>query len=87
MSNKLTIISNLFEGKEIRRVWNSEKGDYYFSVVDVISVLSNSNNPRKYWSILKNRLKNEGSELTTKCSQLKLKSSDGKYYDQDVLDT
>ena len=85
--NKLETITNLFEGREIRSIWDSEKEDYYFSVVDVISALTNSPEPRKYWSVMKNRLKKEGSELTTVCSQLKLKSSDGKYYNQDVLDT
>lgn len=85
--NKLETISNLFEENEIRSVWDSEKEDYYFSVVDVIGALTESLNSRKYWSVLKNRLKKEGSELTTKCSQLKLKSKDGKFYKQDVLDT
>ena len=85
--NKLDTVSNLFKGKEIRSIWNSEKEDYFFSVVDVISALTDSNEPRKYWSVLKTRLKKEGSQLTTNCSQLKLKSSDGKYYKQDVLDT
>ena len=85
--NKLDTITNLFEGTEIRSIWDKEKEDYYFSVVDVIGALTNSAEPRKYWSVLKTRLKKEGSELTTKCSQLKLKSSDGKYYNQDVLDT
>ena len=87
MKDKIQIISNLFEGKEVRSVWDSEKEDYYFSVVDVVEVLTNSNEPRKYWSVLKLRLRKEGSELTTNCSQLKLKSKDGKYYKQDVLDT
>ena len=86
-NNRLETISNLFEGKEIRSVWNAEKEDYYFSVVDVVGALTDSNKPRKYWSVLKTRLKKEGSELTTNCSQLKLKSGDGKYYNQDVLDT
>jgi hypothetical protein len=86
-NSKLETISNLFEGKEIRSVWNSEKEEYYFSVVDVIEALTSSKEPRKYWSVLKTRLKKEGSELTTKCSQLKMKSSDGKYYNQDALDT
>ena len=54
---------------------------------DVVSALTESDNSRKYWSVLKLRLKKEGSELTTNCSQLKLKSSDGKYYNQDVFDT
>ena len=87
MKNKLETISNLFEDKEIRSVWDSEKEDYYFSVVDVINALAEPHNARKYWSSLKSRLKKEGSQLTTKCSQLRLKSSDGKYYMQDVLDT
>lgn len=87
MNNKLETISNLFEDKEIRSIWDSEKEEYYFSVVDVVSALTESNDARKYWSVLKLRLKKEGSELTTICSQLKLKSSDGKYYNQDVLDT
>ena len=85
--DKLQTITNLFQDTEIRSIWDMEKEDYYFSVVDVIKVLTDSDEPRKYWSVLKNRLKKEGSELTTKCSQLKLKSSDGKYYNQDVLDT
>ena len=87
MDNKLETITNLFEKKEIRSIWNKEEEEYYFSVVDVIGALTDSNEPRKYWSVLKNRLKKEGSDLTTKCSQLKLKSRDGKSYNQDVLDT
>ena len=87
MNNKLETITNLFEGSEIRSVWDSEKNDYYFSVVDVISVLTESDNPRKYWSVLKNRLKQEGSELTTNCSQLKMLASDGKMRMRDALDT
>ncbi len=86
-NDKLTTISNIFEGNEIRSIWNSEKEEYYFSVIDVIGALTDSKEPRKYWSVLKTRLKKEGSELTTICSQLKLKSGDGKYYNQDVLDT
>ena len=85
--NKLETISNLFEGNEIRSIWDSEKEDYYFSVVDVIAALTGSSDARKYWSVLKLRLKKEGSELTTKCSQLKLKAKDGKFYNTDVLDT
>lgn len=87
LNNKLETISNLFEDKEIRSIWDSEKEEYYFSVVDVVSALTESNDARKYWSVLKLRLKKEESELATNCSQLKLKSSDGKYYNQDVLDT
>ena len=76
--DKKETITNLFEGNEIRSVWDSEKEEYYFSVVDVIGVLSGSSEPRKYWSVLKNRLKKEGSEVTTKCSQLKMIAPDGK---------
>ena len=86
-NNKFETISNLFEGKEIRSVWDQEKEEYYFSVVDVISALTDSKEPRKYWSVLKNRLKKEGSELTTKCSQLKMMAPDGKMRIRDVLDT
>ena len=86
--NKLKTITNLFEGKEIRSMWDSEKEDYYFSVVDVISVLTNSPNPRNYWNMLKKRMKeDEGSELYTNCVQLKLRAPDGKYRSTDVLDT
>ena len=77
----------LFDGKEIRAHWDEERQEWYFSVVDVIGVLSDSINPRKYWSVMKTRLKSEGSELATICSQLKMQSSDGKFYKTDVLDT
>lgn len=86
-NNKLETISNLFEGKEIRSIWDAEKEEYYFSVVDVVSALTDSKEPRKYWSVLKNRLKKEGSELTTKCSQLKMLAPDGKMRLRDTLDT
>lgn len=85
--NKLETIVGLFEEKEIRSVWNSEKEDYYFSVVDVIIALTKSDRPRKYWNDLKKKLENEGSELSERIGQLKLKSKDGKFYNQDVLDT
>ena len=87
MNNKVETISNLFDGKEIRSIWDDEKEEYYFSVVDVINALTDSSDARKYWSVLKLRLKKEGSELTTFCSQLKLKAKDGKFYNTDVLDT
>ena len=77
----------LFEEKEIRSVWSDEEEKWYFSIVDIVSILTESPNPRKYWSVLKTRLKKEGSQLTTNCSQLKLKSSDGKFYKTDVADT
>ena len=88
MTNKLETLTNLFEGNEIRSIWDSEKEDYYFSVVDVIAALTNSNIPRNYWSDLKRRLVEEGSELHEKIVQLKLKSlKDGKKYLTDTLDT
>ena len=86
-TNKLDTITNLFENNEIRSIWDSEKEEYYFSVVDVISALSQSERSRKYWNDLKKKLEDEGSELSEKVGQLKLKSKDGKYYNQDVLDT
>lgn len=87
-NNKLDTITNLFEGTEIRSIWNSEKKDYFFSVVDVISALTDSNIPRNYWSDLKRKLKNEGSQLHENIVQLKMKSQkDGKNYLTDALDT
>ena len=85
---KLEIITNLFEDKEIRSVWDSEKEDYYFSVVDVISILTDSRDPSDYWTTLKRRLINdEGSQLPTNCRRLKFKAKDGKLRNTDVLDT
>ena len=78
----------IFEDKRIRTAWNEETEEWYFSVVDVVGVLTDSPNPRKYWSVLKTRLKKEGNESATNCSQLKLKShTDGKAYNTDVADT
>lgn len=86
MTSKLKTIA-LFEGKQIRRHWDDEKEVWYFSVVDVVGILSNSSDPRNYWKVLKNRLKREGSEVVTKCNRLKLPASDGKLYLTDVADT
>jgi hypothetical protein len=77
----------LFESKKVRSVWDSEKSKWFFSIVDVVEILTDSPSPRKYWSVLKTRLKKEGSQLTTDCSQLKLQAADGKYYLNDVADT
>jgi len=85
--NKLKTIVELFEGKEIRSVWNSEKEEYYFSVVDVVNALANPKDARKYWSVLKTRLKKEGSEVTTNCSQLKMLAPDGKMRLRDAMKT
>lgn len=87
-NNKLETISNLFEGNEIRSVWDSEKEEYYFSVVDVIKALTDSNIPKRYWSDLKRKLTEEGSQLYENIVQLKIKSQkDGKSYLTDTLDT
>jgi len=77
----------LFETKQVRSLWDAEKETWFFSIVDVVAVLTDSPSPRTYWSVLKNRLKKEGSELATNCSQLKMKSADGKNYLTDVADT
>ena len=87
MDNKLATITNLFEGKIIRSIWDAEKEDYYFSVVDVINALADPNDARKYWSSLKARLKKEGSEVTTNCSQLKMLAPDGKIRLRDAMKT
>ncbi|MFK8285193.1 BRO-N domain-containing protein [Capnocytophaga canis] len=76
----------IFEQKKVRSQWDEQQEKWWFSIVDVIEVLTESPNPRKYWSVLKTRLKKEGSELATNCSQLKMLSSDGKYYKTDVAD-
>ena len=86
--NKLETISNLFEGSEIRSIWDNEKEEYYFSVVDVIGALTDTKTPRNYWSDLKRKLVAEGSQLHEKIVQLKLKSKkDEKNYLTDTLDT
>ena len=87
--NKLETITNLFENSTIRSIWNEEKEEYYFSVIDVIGALTNNvyQKSRNYWKWLKNKLNNEGSELVSNTNQLKMKSSDGKYYNTDTLDT
>ena len=89
MGNKLETISNLFEGNEIRSIWDSEKEDYYFSVIDVISGLTDNDyqKSRNYWKWLKNKLNIEGSELVSDTNQLKLRAQDGKMRETDVLDT
>ena len=84
MENKIKI----FENKQVRTAWNADQEEWYFSVVDVVAVLTDSADPNNYWKVLKNRLKKEGSELVTNCNRLKLRSpKDGKTYNTDVLDT
>ena len=77
----------VFEEKKVRTVWDSDKEEWYFSIIDVIAILTESDNPRKYWSVLKTRLKKEGSETATNCSQLKLLAEDGKMRLTDVANT
>ncbi len=77
----------IFEEKKVRTAWDEESEEWYFSIVDVVGVLTDSLNPNNYWKVLKNRLKKEGSQLVTNCNQLKMPSSDGKYYKTDVADT
>lgn len=83
MLNKIA----LFENKKIRSVWAEAEEEWYFAIVDVVGALTESANPRKYWSVLKSRLKAEGSELATKCSQLKMQAADGKFYKTDAATT
>ena len=83
---KMLLINKIFNNETIRTVWDKEDEKYYISVVDIIGVLSESDNPRNYWKVLKHRLKKEGNQSVTNCNQLKLKASDGKYYKTDVVD-
>ena len=77
----------VFEEKKVRTVWDSDNEEWYFSIVDVVAVLTDSPNPRNYWKVLKHRLVKEGNESVTNCNQLKMPSSDGKYYKTDVATT
>jgi hypothetical protein len=77
----------LFEHQQVRVEWDSKTQKWYFAIVDVVKVLTDSPKPRTYWSVLKTRLKKEGSQLATNCSQLKLQAVDGKFYNTDVADT
>lgn len=77
----------IFEEKRVRTIWDDEQEKWYFSIVDIIEVLTDSPNPRKYWSVMKTRLKSEGSETATNCSQLKMRAEDGKMRLTDVADT
>lgn len=77
----------LFEERKVRAIWDDEQEEWYFSVVDVIQILTDSADGRKYWNKLKQRLKEEGSELVTNCHQLKLRATDGKMHLTDVANT
>ena len=86
MNNKLQILNKTFENKKVRTVWNPDEEKYYISVVDIVGILSESSDGRKYWNKLKQRLKEEGNETVTNCHQLKLIAQDGKYRLTDVVD-
>lgn len=83
MDNKIKV----FENKQIRTVWNETEEEWYFSVVDIVAVLTDSANPKIYWRVLKKRLKDEGNETVTNCNSLKMLAADGKMRMADVLDT
>jgi len=84
--DKMHLINKIFNNEEIRTVWDKDEEKYYISVVDVVAVLTKSTRPRKYWTDLKSKLKEEGNEVSEKIGQLKLKSQDGKYRLTDVCD-
>ncbi len=86
MNNKLQILNKTFENKKVRTVWNSDEEKYYISVVDIVGILSESSDGRKYWNKLKQRLKEEENETVTNCHQLKLITQDGKKRLTDVVD-
>lgn len=89
MKQKKTIKTKvaIFEGRKIRQHWDEKTEKWYFSAVDVVGALTDSADARNYWKVLKNRLKNEGSEVVTKCNQLKMQAADGKFYLTDAADT
>ncbi len=86
-NSKLETITNLFEGSKIRSIWNNDKEEYYFSIIDVIGALTESNDPSHYWRTLKSRMIKEGNETVTNCDTFKLKAKDGKLRNTDMLDT
>lgn len=77
----------LFEERKVRTIWDDEQEKWYFSIIDIVGILTDSDNPRKYWSVLKTRLKKEGNETATNCSRLKMQAEDGKNRFTDVADT
>ncbi len=84
--DKMHLINKIFNNETIRTVWDKEDEKYYISVVDIVGIISESKDGRKYWNKLKQRLKEEGNETVTNCHQLKLKAQDGKYRLTDVVD-
>ena len=84
--DKMHLVNKIFNNETIRTVWDKKEEKYFISVVDIVSVISESNNPQTYWRVLKKRLKDEGNETVTNCNALKLKAQDGKYRLTDVVD-
>lgn len=84
--NNMHLINRIFNDETIRTIWDQEEEKYYISVVDIIRVITESNNPQTYWRVLKKRLKDDGNETVTNCNTLKLKAADGKYRLADVVD-
>ena len=84
--DKMHLVNKIFNNETIRTIWDKEQEKYFISVVDIVSVISESNNPQTYWRVLKKRLKDEGNETVTNCNALKLKAKDGKYRMTDVVD-
>ena len=83
MQNKKSI--RFYKNHEVRAIWDEEKSLWWFSIVDIVGAITDSPSPRKYWSVLKTRLKKAGNELTTRCSQLKMTAADGKQYATDCF--
>ena len=84
--DKMYLVNKIFNNETIRTVWDKEQEKYFISVVDIVGVISESNNPQTYWRVLKKRLKDEGNETVTNCNALKLRAKDGKYRMTDVVD-
>ena len=84
--DKMYLVNKIFNNETIRTIWDKEQEKYFISVVDIVGVVSESNNPQTYWRVLKKRLKDEGNETVTNCNGLKLKAKDGKYRMTDVVD-
>ena len=84
--NKMQLINKFFNNETIRTIWDKDEEKYFISIVDIVSIISESKDGRKYWNKLKQRLKEEGNETVTNCHQLKLKAQDGKYRMTDVCD-
>lgn len=87
MKAKSSAEIKLFEQQKVRTHWDEKEEKWYFSVIDVVGILTDSPNPRNYWKVLKHRLRKEGNESVTNCNQLKFQSADGKFYKTDVADT